>query len=193
LRAMTDRDERLAQRVLEGDEAIDRMELELEEECLHTLALYQPMAFQLRFVVALIKINNQLERIGDLSVNIAEQIPNLARHSRSQSPDLELERIGKLVESMLKRALDSLAHLDPLIAQGVRASDLEVDLIHESNYKRVENAIKANPEAADGALHILSVSRYLERVGDHAVNVAENVVYISQGEILRHTGKPKKV
>jgi len=184
--AIEKRDPDLARRVIQNDEKIDQMEVDIEEECLHTLALHQPVAFDLRYVVATLKINNELERIADLAVNIAEQAVFLSEHPQLSDMPFDLAGMSERVRSMVKLSLDALVNIDPKQAEQVRQSDDHVDLIHRKMYQSVEQAIREQPELVEVYIHLLNVSRNLERIADHAVNVAEFVIYTARGEILRH-------
>jgi phosphate transport system protein len=178
----------LAQKVIDGDQVIDEMEIDVEEDCLHTLALHQPVAQDLRFVVAVLKINNDLERIADLAVNIAEQARFLGKQSGLVFSQFEIFRSAGLVRSMLKQSLDALVNLSPQEAQAVRQRDDEVDDAHRRTIAQVKAAMRQSPDRIDALLNLLSISRQLERIGDHAVNVAEDVIYMVRGDILRHKG-----
>lgn len=184
--AIEQRDPELAQLVIAGDREIDRIEVELEEECLHTLALHQPVAFDIRYVVATLKINTELERIGDLAVNLAQQGLSLGQHPRIEPPPFDLAGMSQIVRRMLQESLDALVNIDAAVAERVREQDDAVDAIHRGMYQRVEQAIRADPELVQPYIHLLSVSRNLERIADHAVNIAEDVIYMSRGEVLRH-------
>lgn len=186
-RAMEARDPELAKAVITGDSEIDLMEIDIEEECLHTLALHQPVAFDLRYVVAVLKINNDLERIADLAVNIAEKVTFLRQVSLPVSANFELPAMAKAVRGMLKFSLDALVNIDTDLAEKVRASDDEVDLLHKAMYQVVEQSIRTDPQRVEALVNLLGVSRNLERIGDHAVNIAEDVIYLARGDILRHS------
>jgi phosphate transport system protein len=186
IRAVETRDIELADKVIAGDQAVDDGEVEIEEECLHTLALHQPVAFDLRYVVAVLKIDNDLERIGDLAVNIAEQAKFLATDIHIQDQPFDMIGMGRKVRHMLKRALDALVNVDPKLAEQVRQSDDEVDQIHREMYISVEAAIRENPHHLEQYINMLNISRQLERMGDHAVNIAEDVIYMARGDIARH-------
>ncbi len=187
IEAIESRDIDLAQQVIDNDSVIDQMEVDIEEECLHTLALHQPVAFDLRYIVATLKINNELERIGDLSVNIAELAQFLTERARLQNPPFNIYDMTMKVRKMLKDSLDALVNIDPDLAEGVRQSDDEVDAIHRGMYMKVEQAIREDPELVKTYIYMLSVSRNLERIADHAVNVSEDVIYMAKGDILRHS------
>ncbi len=176
-----------AHEVIASDPVVDAEEVDTEEECLKILALYQPVAKDLRFVVAILKLNNDLERIGDLAVNIAEHAGRLGSHERSRCPET-LEKMIPRVRAMVHRAIDSLVQLDPDAARQVGAEDDAVDDLHRSMFEYVIEAAGRNPADLDVLIHYLSVSRYLERIADHATNIAEDVIYMTSGEIVRHTG-----
>jgi phosphate transport system protein len=187
IRAVETRDTELAAPIIEGDGQIDMLEIDVEEECLHTLALYQPVAFDLRYVVSVLKINNELERIADLAVNIAEQACFLSLHPPIDAFPFDLMGEMRKVRSMLKRSLDALVEIDTEMAESVRSSDDEVDDVHRQMYDQVKESIRHDPENVGVLINLLNVSRQLERMGDHAVNIAEDVIYMAQGHILRHS------
>ncbi|MCX5661553.1 MAG: phosphate signaling complex protein PhoU [Planctomycetota bacterium] len=186
-RAIETRDPLLAKQVIDGDSEIDLMEIDVEEECLHTLALHQPVALDLRYVVAVLKINNDLERIADLAVNVAEKVTFLRQVSAPVAANFELPGMAKSVRAMLKQSLDALVNIDPELAEQVRAADDHVDLVHKEMYRVVEQNIRAEPEKVEALVNLLGVSRNLERIADHAVNIAEDVIYLAKGDILRHS------
>lgn len=187
IRSIETRDTALAKRVIDRDNEIDLMEIEVEEECLHTLALHQPVAFDLRYVVAVLKINNDLERIADLSVNVAEKVEFLVRNHAPENVPFDLPLMARRVRTMLKQSLDAMVNLDPELAEQVRATDDLVDGTHRQMYQHVKQAIRKNPEDVELLVNLLSVSRNLERIADHCVNIAEDVVYMAKGDILRHS------
>jgi len=187
IRAIETRDAGLAASVIERDNEIDQKEIDVEEECLHTLALHQPVAFDLRYVVAVLKINNDLERIADLAVNISEKVDFLIKNHAPSGIPFDLPDMAKKVRTMLKQSLDALVNLDPNIAEAVRRTDDDVDLIHRQMYQHVKQAIRKDPESVELLVNLLSVSRNLERIADHTVNIAEDVIYMARGDILRHS------
>jgi phosphate transport system protein len=176
----------LARQVTGGDEAIDQMEVDLEEECLKILALHQPVAIDLRFIVSVLKINNDLERIADLAVNVAERTIGLDQVGRIVPP-FDTVEMGRKVQAMLKKALDALVNLDDAVAREACTLDDAVDAIHKRNYTLIKDRIRSNPEQLDALVQYLSVSRHLERIADLATNIAEDVIYMIEGEIVRHT------
>jgi phosphate transport system protein len=183
--ALEKRDERLAQQVIDSDVDIDHAEVDLEEECLKILALYQPVAIDLRFIVAALKINNDLERIGDLAVNVAERARYLATHDRVDWP-FDFAGMAERAQAMVKKSLDALVSMDDNLAREVCAADDEVDAMNRDVLLQVQEAIRQHPDQMPALIHLLSVSRHLERIADHATNIAEDVIYMTRGEIVRH-------
>jgi phosphate transport system protein len=180
------RDNFKAQAVINGDREIDQMEVDFEEECLKLLALYQPVSIDLRFIIAALKINNDLERIGDLAVNIAERGAFLATQEKINIP-FELEKMVYLAEDMLTGAIDSLVSMDVTHARQIRAMDDTIDAMNREMYGRVKEMILAQPQYINSLLHAMSVGRHLERIADLATNIAEDVIYLVNAEIVRHT------
>jgi phosphate transport system protein len=183
--ALVNRDRNLAKVVIDEDAEIDRMEVDVEEEVLKILALYQPVAADLRFVVAVLKINNDLERMGDLARNIAKRVVLLTGGARIDLPD-DLRPMATMAQQMVKESLDALVNADTLLARRVRDSDDEVDGMRRKVQEFVEQQIAAHPEQTELLMRLLSVSRHLERLADLATNVAEDVIYMVEGEIVRH-------
>jgi len=187
VRSIEDRDAGLAEKVIEADSQIDRQEVDVEEECLKILTLYQPVATDLRFVIAVLKINSDLERIGDLAVNIAERAIFL---STMPPPDVPLDftRMMENVQHMVKKSLDALVRLDGALAREVCAEDDVVDDMNREMYELVKEGIRRKPtkDNINVMIHLLSVSRHLERIADHATNIAEDLIYMIEGEIVRH-------
>lgn len=182
----------LAERVIADDSAVDQAEVDIEEEGLKILALYQPVATDLRFVMAVLKINNDLERIGDEAVNIAERAAFLAQHERVEGFFDYSEMVAK-TQAMLRHSLDALMTLDPILARAVGAADDEVDELNKRMYLQVQEAMRRNPDKIEQLIHYLSVSRHLERIADYATNIAEDIVYMIEGEIVRHKPEVFKV
>ena len=183
--ALFKRDVELAQKVVANDTEIDRLEVELEEECLKVLALYQPVAADLRFVVAVLKINNDLERIGDLASNIAKTVSQLTITGPLELPE-EISSMAKQAEEMVKNSLDAVVKADPDLARQVRKEDDIVDAGRHTVRKLVIQQIKKDPEKVEGLLQINTISKHLERIADMATNIAEDVIYMVEGEIVRH-------
>jgi phosphate transport system protein len=168
-----------------GDEEIDRRELEIEEECLKVLALHQPVATDLRVVVAVLKINNDLERIGDMAVNIARKALALASLPHLEMP-VDIGEMWEKTRSMLRDSLDAVVSLDCPLAYSVCSRDDEIDRLKHLNRVEIEKQIGRDPEHLPAMLRLLAVSRNLERIADCAASIAEDVIYIAEGKIVRH-------
>jgi phosphate transport system protein len=185
IKAIETRDGNLANQVITSDHEIDEMEVDIEEECLKVLALHQPVAIDLRFIVSVIKINNELERICDLAVNIAERAAFLATQ-RKLDILFDFPGMAEKAQSMVKKSLDALVTLDSRLAWEVCASDDEVDVMNRDMFIQIQNSIRNHTNRLECLIHLLSASRHLERVADHATNIAQDVVYMIEGEIVRH-------
>lgn len=180
----------LALEVMAGDPEIDQVEVEIEEECLKILALHQPVANDLRFTAACLKINNDLERIGDLAVNIAERSASLERDLPFSVPK-GLQPMMERTAAMLRTALDAFVKGDVQLAMSVRQEDNVVDDANRQIIKQMVEHMKTASDQVDDALLILSASKNLERIADHATNIAEDVIYMVEGEIVRHQSSPR--
>ena len=184
--AIEDRDAELAREIMHLDHEIDEMEVEIEEECLKIIALHQPVAADLRFIVAVIKINNDLERIGDQVVNIAQRVVRIAK--RPVAPfRFDYSEMADKAEAMLRMSLDSLVNQDLDVAVKVLHMDDDVDKIKDLAYDRIKQAMADGlTEDIGYMINLLLISRHIERLADHATNIAEEVVYMIEGEIVRH-------
>lgn len=185
LKAVAERDVVLAQAVIEGDARIDAREVDIEEECLKLLALHQPVASDLRFVIVALKVNNDLERIADLAVNIADRAQRLSRVPAA-SLELQIPRMSAEVLIMMREVFQAFMDHDLLLAAKVVAHDDVVDEMNREIIARVVERMKTGDESADALILLLGVSRELERIGDHATNIAEDLIYMFNGEIVRH-------
>ncbi len=183
--AVINRDVALAQKVLSSDEAIDRMEVEVEEECLKILALYQPVAADLRFVVAVLKINNDLERMGDLANNIAKRVAQLEHAGPIELPP-EIRTMATQAEEMVRECLTAVVERDTVLARRIREQDDLVDTDRQRVRKRILGSIREHPENVEALLRLNSITKHIERIADMATNVAEDVIYMVEGEIVRH-------
>lgn len=183
--SLEERDSALARSVIEGDEEIDQMEVDVEEDCLKILALHQPVATDLRFIVAILKINNDLERICDLAANIAERALYLTQQQKIGIP-FDFSGMAKKVQVMLRNSLESLVNQDTEQARQVCRADKEIDTLHREVYNRVESSMREQPESLGYMITLLTAARHLERIADHATNIAEDVLYLVEGEIQRH-------
>ena len=185
VKAVQNLDANQAQEIVNGDEKIDQLEVELEEDFLKILALYQPVAIDLRFIIAALKINNDLERIADLAVNIAEEAIRLSRLPQVSIP-FDLPRMLEQTKSMVHKSADSLVDLNPALAYEVCNDDDELDDLNRAARKSVEKQLGRNPQHTPALISQLNIARNLERIGDHATNIAEDVIYMVDGEIVRH-------
>lgn len=185
LLALVDRRTELADEVLKGDKLIDAREVAVEEECLKVLALHQPVAADLRFVVSVLKVNNDLERVGDLAGNIASRATALAQEGPVAVPE-EIVEMSNRAQAMLRDSLNALVDLDTRLARAVLKADEAMDAQHKNIFRLLEERMRENPEGVSTSVKLLSVSRYLERIADLATNIAEDVIFLVEGEVVRH-------
>ena len=183
--ALLERRMDLAETVIDGDHEVDKREVELEEECLKALALHHPVATDLRFIAACLKINNDLERIGDLAVNIAERAVSLSARGSVSVPE-GFRRMMEDAAGMLRGAIDAFVKGDAAAARRICGDDDEVDTAHRAIIGRLLEVMHEDPNAIDNAVELFSVSKNLERIADHATNIAEDVVFLVDGEVIRH-------
>ena len=183
--ALERRDSELADEVIAKDREVDSLEILIEEECLKILALYQPVAKELRFVVAVLKMNNDLERMGDLASNIAKRARYLSKKEKIEMIS-DFGIISDKVQLMVKKSLDSLVNTDVSLAKEVLAADDEVDKLTKHMLKKTINMIEKDHSRAKDYFSVRSISKNLERIADSATNIAEDVVYLCSGEIIRH-------
>jgi phosphate transport system protein len=177
----------LAHQVIEDDKIIDHKEIDIEEECLKILALHQPVAKDLRFLVAVLKINNDLERIGDLAQNISKHsIRILNKPLIENTFNRSILDIYNKVLVMLKDSLDSIVNLDADTANKILSADNEVDRLHRGFAQEMVEEIKKDPDKIETFIHYLHIARHLERIADHTTNIAEDIIYLTKGEIVRH-------
>lgn len=187
VKAIERRDVDLANRVIEGDVEIDQREVDLEEDCLKILALHQPVADQLRYIVAVLKLNNDLERIGDLAVNIAGSVHVIGQYSEIRVP-YDYFAMAERTQSMIEQSLDSFVNKDLDLALKVCAQDDEVDSMKRELQSQFSSEVCQNPVRMEAQIELFLVSRHLERIADHATNIAEDVIYMISGAIHRHRG-----
>ncbi|MGE4159569.1 MAG: phosphate signaling complex protein PhoU [Planctomycetota bacterium] len=183
--SFTRKDAALAERIIQSDVEVDNAEVDVEEECLKILALHQPVAADLRFIVAVLKINNDIERIGDLAVNIAERARSLATMPGADL-GFDIPGMASRAQSMLRESLDALVNLDVAKARKVCGEDDAVDAMHARIYSQAKDIVVKDPKVIEVLLPNLSVARNLERIADHATNIAEDVIYMVDGAIVRH-------
>ncbi len=178
----------LALKVIEADRKIDHAEVDVEEECLKILALHQPVANDLRYVVAILKINHDLERIGDLAVNIGEQTHRLAGALQPEI-NLNIPLIAEKARHMVSRSIDALINLNAELARITWLSDDEVDDLVRTGRSLIESEIGRQPEHAQALIALIEVIQNLERIADHATNISKDVIYLCNGEIVRHRSR----
>ncbi len=183
--ALVDRRLDLARQVMREDDRINHREVLIEEECLKMLALHQPVAADLRFIVAVLKVNNDLERMGDLAVNIAERAAYLATREPLQV-SLDFPKMAEGVREMVRESLDSLTNMNPRLARHVLTMDDEIDEANRGMFDILQDLMHRDPSTIERAVHLLSASRHLERIADLATNIAQDVVYIAEGRLIRH-------
>lgn len=183
--AIERRDPGLARSVVDHESQTNAREVDIEEECLKILALHQPVAADLRYLVAVLKINNDLERIGDLAVHIAQGALQLGEMPPVAVPE-HLGVMAARAQGMLKKVLDAFVSLDLAAAREIRVEDAVLDALNREMVLRLKGEIMRRPEALEPLLKLMHVARHLERIGDHATNIAEDLVYLIEGRIVRH-------
>ena len=191
MEAMVKRDVDLASAVIEGDRRIDDLEKQVDSLAINLIALRQPMAADLRMIIASLKVANNLERVGDYAKNIGKRTIALSKSPVISNTANSIQRMSTMVEGMIKNALDALINRDSQRAKDVRISDQEVDQMHSSLFKELLTFMAEDPESISTCTHLLFVAKNLERVGDHVTSVAEQIVFIVEGEILDDE-RPKK-
>jgi phosphate transport system protein len=185
IKGLVDRDTRTIRQVVEGDGPINSLHLEIDERAFTLLALHQPVAGDLRAIVAAIKINTDLERVGDLAVNIAQAADRYLLHPPVK-PLIDIPRMADIAQRMLHDALDAFVRRDTVVAQGVLDRDDELDQLKTQVFRELLTYMLQDPRTIAPALDLVLVSRHLERIGDHATNVAEDVIFIVSARDVRH-------
>ena len=185
VKSFQENDAELAQKVVEDDKIIDDLEVEVEEECLKALALYQPVAIDLRFIIAVMKLTSDLERIGDLAADIARNGIVINKAAKPKIP-LALHQMPYLVKTIVRKSLDSLINIDAYLAREVIRDDDEINTMKTEMKDEIVAALKHEPDHAESLITLLAVTNRLERIGDHASNIAEDVIYMVEAEIVRH-------
>jgi phosphate transport system protein len=184
--ALLDRNNQLCTEVIEGDNQVDQMEIEIDEACHLILGTKQPTAVDLRFLVAVMKINSDLERIGDSAVNIAQSVEQL-NEQPTLKPYIDLPHLSQLVQDMVRKSLDAFVRRDTELATEVCQSDDAVDGLYKQIFRELLTYMIEDPKTVSRALHLLLVSRNMERIADHATNIAEDVIYYVEGRDIRHS------
>ena len=183
--ALIDRRVDTAERIIAGDQEINELQIEIDERCLRLLALQQPMASDLRLITAAMKINADLERIGDQAVNIAEQAVRVLAHPPLK-PQIDLPRMAEIAERMTRESLDAFVRKDAELARAILARDDEVDQLKDHVFRVLLTYMMADPGTIERALGLILVSRHLERIADHATNIAEDVIFVVEAKDVRH-------
>ncbi|OFW44891.1 MAG: phosphate transport system regulatory protein PhoU [Acidobacteria bacterium RIFCSPLOWO2_12_FULL_67_14b] len=187
VRGLMDRDPAALDAVLAGDQPINDLHIEVDDRCFKLLALHQPMAADLRVIVAAVKINTDLERVGDLAVNIGEAGKRYLRHAPVK-PLIDIPRMGDLAQTMLRDALDAFVRGDVALAEAVLVQDDTLDALKSQIFRELLTYMLQDPTTIEPALDLILISRHLERIGDHATNVAEDVIFILSARDVRHQG-----
>jgi phosphate transport system protein len=183
--ALVKRDTPLAEKTIGEDEKINKMELVIDEWCLKLLALHQPLAADLRFITSAMRINVELERIGDLAVNIAERVLSLNQEPQLK-PYIDIPRMAEITKNMVKDVLDAFVNGDADLARAVCARDDQVDALNDQVFRELITYMLAEPKTITRAVHLIIVSRYLERIADHATNIAEGVIFMVKALVIKH-------
>lgn len=179
-------DEDIIRSLIVSDYEVDDLEVEIEEDCLKVLALHQPVAKDLRFIITVIKINNEIERIADIAVNIALRIQTISSGGcEDKLAAFNFEAMSQKTVTMLRTSLDALVKRDAALARSVFLMDDEVDDFRDQVYSKVKQMIKINPSQPDCLINTYLLARHLERIGDRATNIAEEVIYLVEGSIVR--------
>lgn len=185
VRALVDRDFAMVEKVLVSDEAINRLHIEIDDRCFKLLALHQPMAVDLRAIVSAVKINTDLERVGDLAINIAEAVGRYLQHP-SVKELIDIPRMATIAQDMLRDALDAFVRRDLVLAQEVLDRDDELDALKTTVFRELLGHMTRDAATIEPALDLVLVSRHLERIGDHATNIAEDVIFMVSARDVRH-------
>lgn len=189
--ALINRDTALGERAIAEDEKIHAIELAIDEHCLKLLALKQPLAADLRFITAAMRINAELERIGDQAVNIAERVIVLNREPQLK-PYIDIPRMAEITQSMVKDVLDAFVNGDAQLARSVCERDDQVDALNEQVFRELLTYMISNPQTITRAVHLIIVSRCLERIADHATNIAEGVIFVVKALVIKHRADQKE-
>jgi phosphate transport system protein len=185
VRGLVERDASLVDRVLTGDAAINQLHIDIDDRCFKLLALHQPMAVDLRAIVAAVKINTDLERVGDMAVNISEAVRRYIQHPPVKEL-IDIPRMAELAQDMLRDALDAFVRRDLVLAQEVLAQDDTLDALKTAVFRDLLGYMLRDSQTIEPALDLILISRHLERIGDHATNVAEDVIFMVSAKDVRH-------
>ena len=187
VKSLITRDTELARLVVQSDEQVDALELEIDKQCVDLLALRQPLAIDLRFITSSIKITNNLERMGDLAVNIAERVIPLSQEPQLK-PLIDIPRMATITQTMVKDSIDAFVNRDTELARSVYERDSTVDAMNDQIFRELLTYMMQDPANITRAVHLILISRHLERIADHSTNIAEEVVYIVKAKVVKHRG-----
>ena len=187
VKSLIERDSDLARLVVQSDEQVDALELEIDKQCVDLLALRQPLAIDLRFITSSIKITNNLERMGDLAVNIAERVIPLSQEPQLK-PLIDIPRMATITQTMVKDSIDAFVNRDTELARSVYERDSTVDAMNDQIFRELLTYMMQDPANITRAVHLILISRHLERIADHSTNIAEEVVYIVKAKVEKHRG-----
>jgi phosphate transport system protein len=188
--ALVKRDTPLAEKTIGEDEKINKMELLIDDWCLKLLALHQPLAADLRFITSAMRINVELERIGDLAVNVAERVMSLNQEPQLK-PYIDIPRMAEITKNMVKDVLDSFVNGDADLARAVCARDDQVDALNDQVFRELMTYMLSDPKTITRAVHLIIVSKYPERIADHATNIAEGVIFMVKALVIKHHADAK--
>ena len=191
IQALLERNTDIAREIINGDDEIDQLDIDLEERCIRLLALRQPAAGDLRFITTAIKITGHLERIGDMVANIAEKVIILNDFPQLK-PYIDLPRMGEISREMIRNSMDAMVHQDVALAMRVREEDAVMDNLNEQIFRELVTFMLEDPAKIQVSLYIMQISKNLERIADHAEGIADMVVYMITGKIVRHQAGPVK-
>ena len=186
MKALLERDDVVAREVIERDRQVNTYDVEVDEQCVSLLALHQPAAGDLRFITTAMKIVTDLERIGDQAVNIAQRVLELNVEPQLK-PYIDLPRMAERAQRMVKESLDAFVARDTALARQVCGEDEEVDALKEQIFRELLTFMMEDPRTIPRAIRLILISRFMERVADHATNIAEMVIYMVEGKMVRHT------
>ncbi len=187
VKSLIERDSELARLVVQSDEQVDALELEIDKQCVDLLALRQPLAIDLRFITSSIKITNNLERMGDLAVNIAERVIPLSQEPQLK-PLIDIPRMATITQTMVKDSIDAFVNRDTELARSVYQRDSTVDAMNDQIFRELLTYMMQDPANITRAVHLILITRHLERIADHSTNIAEEVVYIVKAKVVKHRG-----
>jgi len=188
--ALVQRNTSLAEKTIKEDEKINQMEILIDEWCLKLLALHQPLAADLRFITSAMRINIELERIGDLAVNIAERVISLNQEPQLK-PYIDIPRMAEITQAMVKDVLDAFVNGDTNLARAVCERDDQVDALNDQVFRELLTYMMADPKTITRAVHLIIVSRCLERIADHTTNIAEGVIFMVKALVIKHHADAK--